>query len=228
MSDTDEKEMKETFAEYLKEIQKIAAEEGFEDLDETYVEHLRCRFYGEPVVIGTSKRVRLRELSILDLEALYQFPDARQEPVLKALLKEDEKSSREYLEAYISHTYPFYDYGIYGAELLENGELIGLCGLGQVKIYGEECTDLGYYISPKWRRQGLAKECVEIVLDYAKNYLEFPVIYAIIKEENRISKEVLCAFDFELIGRGNENGESGLIFQKEFKKAEKAHEGERQ
>lgn len=218
--------MKQTFEEYLKGIRKIAKEEGFEELDETYVEHLRCRFFGEPVVIGTSGRVRLRELRLSDLKAFGKFPDAKQESVLKAFLKEDEKTSLEYLKAYISHTYPFYDYGIYGAELLENGELIGLCGLGQVKIYGEACSDLGYYISPGWRRQGLAKECVEIVLDYAKNYLEFPLIYAIIKEENRISEKILCDFGFELVGRGNENGESELIFQKEFKKEEKAHEGE--
>lgn len=220
--------MKETFEEYLKEIQKIALEEGYEELDETYVEHLRCRFMKEPVVIGEGKRVRLRELQLSDLDAVYGFPDALEEPVLKAFLKEDRKSSLEYLQAYISHTYPFYDYGIYGAELLENGELIGLCGLGQVRIHENECTDLGYYISPKWRRRGVAGECVEIVLDYVKNYLEFPVIYAIIKEENRISEKMLRAFGFTCVESGYGHTGKERVFQKELIEGEKGDEGERQ
>lgn len=220
--------MKGTFEEYLKEIQRIAAEEGFEDLDATYVEHLRCRFLKEPVVIGGTQRIRLRELRLSDLETLYGFSDAFREPVLKPFIRESKEASRENLQAYISNQYPFYDYGIYAAELLENGEIIGLCGLGQAQIAGEACTDLGYYIRPEYRRQGLAKECVEIVLDYAKNYLEFPVIYAIIKEENRISEKILRRFEFDFVNTEDSAEKRERIFRKVFPKAQKALKGEQQ
>jgi len=198
------------FENYLNVIKQAALEEGFDSLDETYTEHLRARFFEEDVIIGTSSRIILRELKMADLEALYEFEDAANEPVLKAFIKESKDASRGHLGAYIQNMYPLYDYGIWAVEERKNGKLIGLCGLGQTEVKGEICTDLGYYICPKWRNQGIAAECVEIVLDYAKNYLEFTRVYAIIKEENRISKGILRKFGFEY----RYKDEGVLVFQK--------------
>ena len=61
-----------------------------------------------------------------------------------------------------------------------------------------ECTDLGYYICQKWRGKGIAMECIEIVLDYARDYLELPKVYAVVEESNIISKNILRKFGFEL------------------------------
>ena len=185
------------FEQYLCEIKKIAEEEGYTSLDETYVEHLKSRYFGEPVIIGESDRIILRELKLTDVDGFYEFEDADTEEVLCSFVKESKEASKVYLKAYVQNMYPLYDYGIWAVELRNTKELIGLCGLGQTEIKGEYFTDLGYYICPKWRNQGIAGECVEIVLDYAKNYLEFPCIYAIIKEENRISKGILRKFRFQ-------------------------------
>ena len=204
---------KKEFENYLNNIKRTALEEGFDSLDETYVEHLRARYFEEDVIIGRTSRTILRELKMEDLEALYEFEDAVNEPVLQAFIKEDKKTSEIYLHAYIQNMYPMYDYGIWAVEEKESERLIGLCGLGQSEVKGEFCTDLGYYICPKWRNQGIAAECIEFVLDYVKNYLEFPYIYAIIKEENRISKGILCKFGFEF----QEKYEEVLIYQKNLK-----------
>lgn len=185
------------FEQYLFEIKKIAEEEGYTSLDETYVEHLKSRYFGEPVIIGESDRIILRELKLTDVDGFYEFEDADTEEVLCSFVKESKEASKMHLKAYVQNMYPLYDYGIWAVELKNTKELIGLCGLGQTEIKGEYFTDLGYYICPKWRNQGIAGECVEIVLDYAKNYLEFPCIYAIIKEENRISKGILRKFGFQ-------------------------------
>ena len=185
------------FEKYLKNIKEIAEAEGFDSLDETYVGHLRARFFGEPVIIGETDRIILRELTAGDFEEIYGFADAQTEEVLHAFVKESKEASEKYLKAYIRQMYSLYDYGIWAVEQKETGELIGLCGLGQTEIKGKICTDLGYYICPKCRNRGIAAECIEIVLDYAKNYLEFNRIYAIIKEENRISKGILRKFGFE-------------------------------
>ena len=201
------------FENYLNNIKWAALEEGFDSLDETYVEHLRARYFEKDVIIGRTSRTILRELKMEDLEALYEFEDAVNEPVLQAFIKEDKKTSEIYLHAYIQNMYPMYDYGIWAVEEKESGRLIGLCGLGQSEVKGEFCTDLGYYICPKWRNQGIAAECIEFVLDYVKNYLEFPYIYAIIKEENRISKGILRKFGFEF----QEKYEEDLIYQKNLK-----------
>lgn len=185
------------FEQYLCEIKKIAEEEGYTSLDETYVEHLKSRYFGESVIIGERDRIILRELKLTDVDGFYEFEDANTEEVLRSFVKESKEASKMHLKAYVQNMYPLYDYGIWAVELKNTKELIGLCGLGQTEIKGEYFTDLGYYICPKWRNQGIAGECVEIVLDYAKNYLEFPCIYAIIKEENRISKGILRKFGFQ-------------------------------
>ena len=111
------KQMKE-FETYLDEIKKIAAEEGYSELDETYTEHLRARFFGDEVLIGRGSRVLLREMKVPDLEAFYGFADAAQEEVLQAFIKETFEASARHLQAYIGHMYPMFDYGIWTAELL--------------------------------------------------------------------------------------------------------------
>ena len=187
------------FENYLLKIKKMAAEEGYDSLDECYIEHLKARYFGEPVIIGKTDRIILREMKLSDVNAFYEFADAGSEEVLDAFIKESKEASRKHLQAYIENMYPMYDYGIWTVELRETKEIIGLCGLGQTEVKRECCTDLGYYICPKWRNMGFASECIEIVLDYAKNYLEFLCIYAIIKEENRISKGILRKFGFAFV-----------------------------
>ena len=204
------------FEKYLDEIKKIALEEGYDSLDETYVEHLKARYFGQDVVIGRSHRVTIREMKTSDLEAFYGFADAGSEEVLQTFLKETKEESKAHLQAYIENMYPLYDHGIWAVELNDTKEVIGLCGVGITEIDGTDCTDLGYYICPKWRKQGIATECIEIVLDYVKNYLEFGMIYAIIKEENRISKDILRKFGFQLLKTSEKCGDFVSVYQKEF------------
>lgn len=205
------------FEKHLEDIKKIAAEEGYDSLDETYVEHLKCRFYGQEVVIGQSARILLREIKMSDLEAFYGFADAKEEAVLQSFLKESKEESKVHLQAYIDTMYPMFDYGIWTVERIADGEIIGMCGLGNPVVDGAECTDLGYYICPKCRNQGFATEAIEIVLDYAKNYLEFPLICAIIKEENRISEGILRKFGFAYVKQSEESGRKISVYQKELK-----------
>ena len=140
------------------------------------------------------------------------LPDAAKEPSLEAFIKDSYEESLHALKSYIATMYPLYDYGIWAAESISDGSFLGLCGIGNREVNGKNYTDLGYYICPQYRKHGLATECIEIVLDYAKKYLEFSVIYAIIKEENRISEGILCKFGFESI----EKHENIRVYQKKL------------
>lgn len=213
------------FEKYLKTIRRYAAEEGFDTLDEAYVEHLKCRFFGREVVIGSSERIFLREMKMSDLEAFYGFSDAKEEPVLKAFIKGSPEESRVNMEAYIEYMYPLYDYGIWTVERIDSGEIIGLCGLGISFILGEACTDLGYYICPKWRKHGLACESIEIALDYAKNYLGINVIYATVRKGNELSEKILRKAGFHAIKTCGDLKKDVLVYQKEFGKFEKSNLG---
>ena len=205
-----------TFETYLDSLKLMAAEEGYDSLDETFVRHLRCRYFGQDVVIGETARVTLREMKLSDLEAFYTFEDAMREPVLRSFLKENYEESQIHLQAYIAGMYPLYDYGMWTVVEKKSGEIIGICGLGQPDCQEAECTDLGYYICPKWRNQGIASECIEFVLDYAKFYLEIPVICAIIKEENRISEEILRKFGFRFVVKKEKSDGKIFVYQKEL------------
>lgn len=213
------------FEKYLEIIQTYAAEEGFDTLDETYVDHLKCRFFGRDVVIGSSERIFLREMKMSDLEAFYGFSDAREEPVLEAFIKGSPEESRAHLQAYIGHMYPLYDYGIWTVARVGDGKIIGLCGLGRSVIFGEECTDLGYYICPEWRKQGLAAECIEIVLDYAKNYLELGMIYAAVRKGNEISERILRKAGFHAIETCGDLEKGIRVYQKELRLPKKSNLG---
>ena len=204
------------FLIYLEEIKKIAKEEGYESLDEIYVEHLRERFLGKDVIIGKTDRLILREIKESDLAAFYGFEDANEEAVLHTFLKETKEESLENIKAYIGNMYPMYDYGIWTVQKKDTGEIIGLCGLGQNDVNGEYCIDLGYYICPKCRNLGYASECIEFVLDYVKNYLEFSVVYAIIKEENRISKGILRKFGFEFVNNYEKSQEIISLYRRDM------------
>lgn len=211
-----ENNLQKTFKKYIGELKELAVQEGYDSLDETFVSHLKNRFFGQDVVIGESARVFLREMKMSDLEAFYGFGDVLTEPVLRPFIKETFESSREHLQAYIKHMYPLYDYGMWTVAEKKSGEIIGICGLGNSDCQEAECTDLGYYICPKWRNRGFASECIEIVLDYAKNYLEFPLICAIIKEENRISEGILRKFGFRFV-KHSENSDGKIsVYQKEL------------
>lgn len=201
------------FETYLASIRKIAEEEGYDSLDDTYVEHLRARYYEEDVVIGQGARVVLREMKTSDLEVMYRFWKDSEESVLGAFIKETKEVSEQYLKAYIRQMYPLYDHGIWTVELSASKEVVGFCGLGRLEIAGEEYTDLGYYIVPKYRQQGLASEGIEIVLDYAENYLELPVLYAKAEKGNQVSRNILKKYGFEPVISEEE------IFHKIFSKA---------
>ena len=204
------------FEQYLENIKKIAAEEGYDSLDETYVEHLKCRYLGQDVIIGTGVRITLRELKNTDLEPICAFTDTNDEAVLGAFLKESQKESEAYLKTYIEHMYPMYDYGIWAVVRNSDQKLIGLCGLGNPTVDGEECIDLGYYICPECRGLGFATEAVELALDYAKDYLELSSTCAVIKGENKISERVLEKFGFVLVKMREECGQKLCVYQKEL------------
>lgn len=205
------------FKDYIENILRMAQNEGWECLDETYVEHLRCRFFSEEVVIGKSERIMLRELQMSDLEAFYTFEKAEGDAVLGEFLQPSYEETREYLASYRRYMYPMYDYGMWAVVKMQTGEVIGICGLDHPKENMTDCVELGYYICPECRRQGFAAESIEIVLDYAKNYLEIPFICAIIKEENRISKKVLEKFGFTFFKEIKGTGQKLSVYQKVLK-----------
>ena len=100
--------------------------EGFEELDRRFVEKVHCRACGLPVTVYEGERFRLREIRMEDLPQLKELCAQRQgEAGWGSFLAAEDESA--FLESYIRHMYPFYDFGMYVLE--REGRILGLAGL---------------------------------------------------------------------------------------------------
>lgn len=84
---------------------------------------------------------------------------------------------------------------------------------------------MGLYISPEMRGKGLAREAVEWMLDYARDFLHLHQLYAIIRTSNRACCQIYESLGFaadavlkEWVIGGDGSYEDAILFQKMLSK----------
>lgn len=77
-------------------------------------------------------------------------------------------------------------YGDWGIELKENGKMIGTCGYASFDSYALTC-EIGYVLSPKYRKKGYMTEAVEAILALSFETLELESAQLRIITENSAS-----------------------------------------
>ncbi len=141
------------------------------------------RVHRLPVEILTTDRLILRELSTADIPKLHSmYEDESLTKYIPSLLTLEEELQKH--EAYIDHVYNFYRFGLWGVFLKESNELIGRAGLQCIDIEDASEVELGYLIDTDHQGNGYAKESIEAILAYAKEYLALPSVVAIIHPDN--------------------------------------------
>ena len=160
--------------------------EGFEEVDAKFLEKVWQRYHHLPWEIARTPRCIIRELSLDDLDALFElYGDEEITKYTEGLyLYEEEK---EFQRAYINNMYRFYGYGMWLVFSRETGELIGRAGLEHREYNGEIELELGYVIGTRFQRQGYAMEVCQRILGIAKEITDFPRINCLIEEENKAS-----------------------------------------
>lgn len=160
--------------------------EGFEEVDAKFLEKVWQRYHHLPWEIARTPRCTIRELSLDDLDALFElYGDEEITKYTEGLyLYEEEK---EFQRAYINNMYRFYGYGMWLVFSRETGELIGRAGLEHREYNGETELELGYVIGTRFQRQGYAMEVCQRILGIAKEITDFPRINCLIEEENKAS-----------------------------------------
>ena len=93
------------------------------------------------------------------------------------------------MEKYKKYVYRMYEFGIWIAEEKDTHELIGRMGL-EPKTYEDDVkgVELGYIIGEKFLRQGYCMEGCRAIIDYARDALNLPELYVIIKPANEVSQ----------------------------------------
>jgi len=160
--------------------------EGFEEVDAKFLEKVWQRYHHLPWEIAKTPRCMIRELSLDDLDGLFElYGDEEITKYTEGLYPYEEE--KEFQRAYINNMYRFYGYGMWLVFSKETGELIGRAGLEHREYNGETELELGYVIGTRFQRQGYATEVCQRILGIAREITDFPRINCLIEEENGAS-----------------------------------------
>ena len=180
--------------------------EGFEEVDADFLEKVWQRHHRIPWTILETERCVVKELTLDDLDALFElYGDGKITQYTDALYPYEEE--KEFQRAYIENMYRYFGYGLWLVFSKETGKLIGRAGL-EHREYNEEIElELGYIIGTQYQGQGYATEICKAILNYAKENAGFERINALIEKENIVSLKLAEKLgfvhieDFEVEGK---------------------------
>lgn len=140
------------------------------DISMDYVHLLYDRLHNLPHTIAVTEHLLIREMTIDDLNALYELYNALTDcPYVEPLYNYDDEA--EFTRNYIDNMYHFFQYGLWLVYDRATGRLIGRAGLEHRQIDGITRQELGYIIHPHYQRRGLAREACRAIIRYAADEL---------------------------------------------------------
>jgi ribosomal-protein-alanine N-acetyltransferase len=129
-----------------------------------------------------TERLVLRKFASDDLDAVIAWEEA-------LAARDRGEDAREFLE-YCVREYRERGIGPWAMQLKESGEIAGNCGLPHIQ-FRKLCGEVNYYVSPKYRRQGVAAEGVQALLKFGFGELGLVRILARCDTENVSSERVM-------------------------------------
>lgn len=161
--------------------------ESFEGMTLDYFVMVYSRFHGLPLEIFETERLRVREMTLDDIDRLYEI---YAEPSITEYMEglyPDKNDELEFSKSYIENMYGFYGYGLWMVIEKSSGRIIGRAGLSNREVDGEVYLELGYVIAKESQRQGYATEVSRAILEYAKSELGATQVIALMKPGNEAS-----------------------------------------
>jgi len=176
-----------------------------EEMGQADYERLYRRLAGLPWDIMETRRCRLREMTVDDVDRLYEMYEDTSVTRFLEELYEDREEERKYTEDYCNYIYGFYGYGIWVIEDKESGKIIGRAGIEP----REDGVELGYMVAGDWQGQGIAYEACQAVLEYAKEEVGWENVISRVQPANKASLGLLKKLGFQLMSP--EPDEKGLL-----------------
>lgn len=164
------------------------------EIEFLFLERVYQRYYNIPWNILETVRCGLREMTVKDLDELYEIYS---EPSITAYMEdlyENRQEEEQYIKAYIQEHYRFYGYGMWIIFDKHTGCVIGRAGI--TNRDGFEEPELGYMISKQFQGKGYAYEVCNAILEYCKKELEIFVLNAFVDERNIESVHLLEKLGF--------------------------------
>lgn len=177
-----------------------------EGIELTYLEQVYRRFHHIPWHILDTKRCRVREMTVDDLDALYKIYEHPSITRYMEGLYEDKQKEAEYTEDYIKNVYGFYGHGLWIIEEKDTGRIIGRAGLSHREEYAE--PELGYVIGKPYQNKGYATEVCREILRYGREEIGFRHFNAFVQKENLSSVRICEKCGFVRKGTAQIGGEA--------------------
>ena len=168
--------------------------EQMDEVEESYLEKIRCRLLGLPCEILQTKRCIVREISLADVDKLYEIYAEPSITLYMEGLYAKKEEEIAYTRDYIRYQYGIYDFGMWIIEDRQTGEVIGRAGFDLRP--DREDAELGYMIRKDRQGQGLAYEVCAAIITYAKEELGFEKLFARTLKENLASAALLKKLGF--------------------------------
>lgn len=177
---------------------------SLEELPIEYLQRVYQRFFHIPWEILRTKRCLVREITVDDIDELYEIYKDKEITMYMESLFEDKEEEIEYTRKYIQTMYGFYGFGMWIVERLDNGRIIGRAGLSVREEY--EDLELGYVIRKDEQRKGYGEEVCEAIIRYAVEELEVQSLNAFIHPDNLNSVKLISKLEFEKKEKVNIDG----------------------
>ena len=162
-----------------------------------------------PLKILETDRLILRRLSVEDAEFIFHLLN---DPSFRRYIGDKGvrtiAGARDYILQGPIRSYDRFGFGLYLAELKEDGTPIGICGF--LKREALTDVDIGFAFLPEFWKKGYAFESDSAVMNYGKDVLGLKPIVAITDSDNKSSINVL--------------GKLGLRFERMIRMSEDAPE----
>lgn len=188
---------------------------GLAEIDYEFVKRQYQRKHDLPWTILETKRCIVREITMEDLDELYEL--YRMPGITRYMEPLYERSKEEeYTRAYINNMYHYYGYGMWVIVQKSTQRVIGRAGFNEQVIEGVAETEMGYMIAADLQGQGYATEVCRAIMEYGREYHEFQKLNCLIEPENQASIALAESLGLKRQGRILLNGKGMEQFVIEF------------
>lgn len=170
---------------------------GFDEINADFIIKMYQRYHHLPWTILSTERLILREMTVDDVDRLYEIYDGEGITDHTEPLYEDRQQEIEYTKDYIKNMYEFCGYGLWLVVEKEGGRVVGRAGITGREGYDE--AELGYVIEKERQRRGYALEACRAVIGYAKDVLEMKGLNCFVRPGNEASVKLCKLLGFEYI-----------------------------